>query len=145
MPSCLTLSINRYVSRVKWSNPGKGVVRSPTPWYSSYWKGAFGSPLTKVSNFKINSVINPLCLSRVKWSNPGKGVVRSPTPWCSSYWKGAFGSPYKSPLLITFSKQYLFYNLYCHLCVCVFMCACVIFQIYKYKKKKKVSRELFYL
>ena len=28
---CLTLSIIRYVSRVKWSNPGKGVVPSSTP------------------------------------------------------------------------------------------------------------------
>ena len=27
-------------SRVKWSNPGKGVVPSPTPWYSSYGKGS---------------------------------------------------------------------------------------------------------
>ena len=39
MPPCLTLSIIRYVSRVKWSNPGKGVAPSPTPWYSCYWKG----------------------------------------------------------------------------------------------------------
>ena len=23
----------RYGSRVKWSNPGKGVAPSPTPWY----------------------------------------------------------------------------------------------------------------
>ena len=30
MPPCLTLSIIRYVSRVKWSNPGKGVAPSPT-------------------------------------------------------------------------------------------------------------------
>ena len=30
----------RYVSRVKWSNPGKGVAYSPTPWCSSYWKGS---------------------------------------------------------------------------------------------------------
>ena len=35
IPPCLTLSIIRYVSRVKWSNPGKGVVPSPTPRYSS--------------------------------------------------------------------------------------------------------------
>ena len=28
---CLTLSFIRYVSRVKWSNPGKGVAPSPTP------------------------------------------------------------------------------------------------------------------
>ena len=37
---CLTLSIIMYGSRVKWSNPGKGVVPSPTPWCSSYWKGS---------------------------------------------------------------------------------------------------------
>ena len=39
MPPCLTLSIIRYGSRVKWSNPGKGVVPFPTPWCSSYQKG----------------------------------------------------------------------------------------------------------
>ena len=32
----LTLSIIRYVSRVKWSNPGKGVAPFPTPRCSSY-------------------------------------------------------------------------------------------------------------
>ena len=32
MPPCLTLSIIRYGSRVKWSNRGKGVAPSPTPW-----------------------------------------------------------------------------------------------------------------
>ena len=37
---CLTLSNIRYISRVKWSNPGKGVVPSPTSWCSSYWKGS---------------------------------------------------------------------------------------------------------
>ena len=40
MPPCLTLSIIRYGSRVKWSNPGKGVAPSPTPWCSSYQKGS---------------------------------------------------------------------------------------------------------
>ena len=34
-PPCLTLSIIRCVSRMKWSNPGNGVAHSPTP---SYWK-----------------------------------------------------------------------------------------------------------
>ena len=38
IPPCLTLSIIRYASRVKWNNPGKGVAPSPTPWCSSYWK-----------------------------------------------------------------------------------------------------------
>ena len=40
MPPCLTLSIIRYGSRVKWSNPGKGVSPFPTPWCSSYQKGS---------------------------------------------------------------------------------------------------------
>ena len=39
MPPCLTLSIIRYGSRVKWSNPGNGVAPSPTPRCGSYWKG----------------------------------------------------------------------------------------------------------
>ena len=36
----LTLSIIRYVSRVKWSNPKKGIAPSPTRWCSSYRKGS---------------------------------------------------------------------------------------------------------
>ena len=40
MPPCLTLSIIRNGSRVKWSNPGKGVTPFPTPWCSNYWKGS---------------------------------------------------------------------------------------------------------
>ena len=38
MPPCLTLSIIRYGSRVKRSNPGKGVAPSPTPWCSNLSK-----------------------------------------------------------------------------------------------------------
>ena len=40
IPPCLTLSIIRYVSRVKWSNPGKGLAPSPTPQCNNYWKGS---------------------------------------------------------------------------------------------------------
>ena len=40
IPLCLTLSIIRYVSKVKWSNPVKGVAPSPTHWCCSYWKGS---------------------------------------------------------------------------------------------------------
>ena len=39
MAICFTLSIIRYVSRVKWSNPGKVVAPSPTLRCSRYWKG----------------------------------------------------------------------------------------------------------
>ena len=40
IPPCLTLSNIRYVSRVKWSNPGKGVPPFPTPYCRNYWKGS---------------------------------------------------------------------------------------------------------
>ena len=40
IPPCLTLNNIRYVSRVKWSNPGKGVASSPTPRCYGYWKGS---------------------------------------------------------------------------------------------------------
>ena len=40
MLSCLTLSIIRYVSKIRWSNPGKGVAPYPTPRCSSYRKGS---------------------------------------------------------------------------------------------------------
>ena len=40
VPPCLTLSNIRYISRVKWINPGKGVAPSPTPQCSNYWKGS---------------------------------------------------------------------------------------------------------
>ena len=64
IPPCLTLSNIRYVSRVEWSNPGKGVVPSPTPSCSSYWKGSllvtldYGCQLTYLKR-KKNMV---LCL-----------------------------------------------------------------------------------
>ena len=51
MPPCLTLSIIRYISRVKWSNSGKGVAPSRILWCSSYWKRNFESSSTTVANF----------------------------------------------------------------------------------------------
>ena len=40
IPPCLTLINIRFVSRVKWSNPEKGVAPSPTFRCFSYWKGS---------------------------------------------------------------------------------------------------------
>ena len=37
---CVTLSIIRWRSRVMWSNPGNGLVSSPSLWCSSYRKGS---------------------------------------------------------------------------------------------------------
>ena len=36
IPPYFTLSIISYISRVKWSNPGKGVAPSPTPRCNCY-------------------------------------------------------------------------------------------------------------
>ena len=69
MLPCLTLSIIRYASRVKWSNPGRGVAPSPTPWCSSYRKGSLRVTFDYGRQLYF----------------PGKGVAPSPTPWCSSY------------------------------------------------------------
>ena len=38
---CLTLSIIRYVSRIKWGNPGKGLAPSPTSGVVTIEKGVF--------------------------------------------------------------------------------------------------------
>ena len=40
LPPCLILSIIRYISRVKCCNTEKGVVPTPTPRCSSYWRGS---------------------------------------------------------------------------------------------------------
>ena len=53
MPLCLTLIVIRYGSKVKWSNPGNGVVPSPTAGLVAIEKGAFRSPLTMAANFTI--------------------------------------------------------------------------------------------
>ena len=58
MPPCIIFSIIRYGSRVKWSNPGKGVVPFTTPWCCSYWKGSLHVTLD-------NS--HQLYLYRIKW------------------------------------------------------------------------------
>ena len=55
IPPCLTLSNIRYVFRVKWSNPGKGVAPSPTPWCCSYWKGSLQVTLDSSRQFYLNT------------------------------------------------------------------------------------------
>ena len=80
---CLTLSIIRYVSRVKWSNVGKGVVTSPTPRCCSYWKGSFRVALDysrqlyclTVANFQNNGKIWISCVDKALLSD-GKNTVK---------------------------------------------------------------------
>ena len=87
IPPCLTFSIIRYVSRVKWSNPGNGVVPSPTPRCSSYWKGSlrvaldYGCQLyllifwetckySRYFNSTISKVINEIMIPPTRFFNP---------------------------------------------------------------------------
>ena len=51
MLSCLTLSIIRYVSTVKWSNPGNGLAPPLHLGVVAIEKGTFGLPSTTVANF----------------------------------------------------------------------------------------------
>ena len=92
MPPCLTLSIIRYGSRVKWSNPGKGVATSPTlqcsklskrepsgyprlwsPTLLTYYaKTASLKPEVKVINFKgkrfnLFQILVRLCLQGIEY------------------------------------------------------------------------------
>ena len=55
---CLTLSIIRYISRVKSSNPGEEVVPSPTPWCSSYRKGSLRVTLDYGRQLYLYYIIN---------------------------------------------------------------------------------------
>ena len=71
LPSCLTLSTIKYGSRVKWSNPGKGIAPFFTHRCSSKIKGSLW---VTVDNGR------QLYLS-------GKGVALFCTLRCSSYWK----------------------------------------------------------
>ena len=70
IPPCLTLSINRYGSRVKWSTSGKGIAPSSKPRCSSYGKGAFRLPSTMVGQLTyVNSAMtlfNLLLISSIK-------------------------------------------------------------------------------
>ena len=58
MIPCLTLRIIRYGSRVKWSNPEKGIAPSPTPQYSSFWKQSL---MLCMYPFSQNTKILDLC------------------------------------------------------------------------------------
>ena len=66
IPPCLTLNIIRYISRVKWSNPGKEVAPSLTPQCSSYWKGSFQVALD-YSHQLYYLLSNSIALKLCKW------------------------------------------------------------------------------
>ena len=57
MLPCLSLSIIRCGSRVKWNNRGNAVAPSPTPWCSSYWKGSLRVTLDYGRQLYLNVLI----------------------------------------------------------------------------------------
>ena len=61
---CLPLSILRYVSSIKWSNPGERVASPLHLGVVAIEKGAFGSPSTTVANLTYKK---DLGLDRLKW------------------------------------------------------------------------------
>ena len=70
IPLCLTHGNIRYIWRVKWSNPGKGVAPSPTPRCRSYWKGSLLVALDYSRQLYVvthcNSVILPHSFEKLK-------------------------------------------------------------------------------
>ena len=67
IPPCLTLSNISYVSRVKWSIPGKGVAPSPAPRYCSYWKGSLMVALDYGRQLYFICIKMELALNNPQW------------------------------------------------------------------------------
>ena len=99
IPPCLTLSNIRYVSRVKWSNPGKRVALSPTPLCSSYWKESlritlgYGRQLYfALSRGEITVNETYIFFQKAHLESAiliPAGFRLVGTPRCSNYWKGS--------------------------------------------------------
>ena len=76
MLPCLTLNIIRSGSRVMWSNLGKGVAPSPTPWCSSYRKGS------------LRVTLDLLTYNELYWKYPGSNIPENSSCTITSHpWK----------------------------------------------------------
>ena len=73
MPPCLTLSITKDESRVRWSNPGKGLVPSPTPWCCSYQKGSLQVTLNYSCQLYFTFIYIYIYRDRERERERGKG------------------------------------------------------------------------
>ena len=124
MPPCLTLSIIRYGSRVKWSNPGKGVAPSPTPWCSKLSKREpsgyprLWSPTTHTHIY--------LCISTHTHTHIH-----------------AYIHIYIYIYIYTYSYTYIYVYIYMCVCVCVCVCAraCVCVCVCVSRKIEKQSKQ----
>ena len=80
IPPCLTLSNISYISRVKWSNPGKGVAPSPTPRCSSYRKGSLWITLDYGSQLYFTFTYSSLRFSSHTWNEAMHNVSAHQLP-----------------------------------------------------------------
>ena len=116
MPPCITLSIIRQGSRVKWRNPGKGVAPSLHLGVVAIEKGTFGSPSTMVANFtyKCKQVYSPPRIYRDYFEKP-----------CS---KGFYLTPFQR---------------FIHLHICIHIYIYIYIYIYIKEKQKKNSSKVY--
>ena len=140
MSPCLTLSIKRYGSRVKWSNPGKGVAPSPTPRCSSYRKGSlrvtldygrqlyftllrYGARPHELDTQWDSNSLARVCLSSLLTITPPEvrqynRLVGLLVGW--NLWHiNRFG--------LFKSKSNIYIYIYIYVCMCVCVCVCVWF------------------
>ena len=112
IPTCLTLSYIRYMSRVKWSNPGKGVAPSPTVRSSSYWKGSLLVTLDyghQLYFYLLKASLSSVFLL-LDWL-PNKNLVYS-TILPIADWRGVRRDRFiPLPRALTQSKMQLFWDL----------------------------------
>ena len=129
MPPCLTLSNIWYVSRVKWSNPGKGVASFPTPQCSSYWKRSLLVALDYGCQLYASSIY-PIFPLRMEWNACEKLTNKSVATDCQNLksWESIFPKA-----VLIFPKNFLNFrsnksekptivNLYSYSRICLIHC-----------------------
>ena len=120
-PPCLTLINIRYISRVKWSNPGKGVVPSPTPRCSSYWKGSlqvtldYGRQLYlliwRIHEKMEGGIHYSILICTICFHNPSYYLNSVIQTWSFSYFPPSSCTPYTHTITCKQRKIYSIFTL----------------------------------
>ena len=106
MLPCLTLSIIRYGSKVKWINPGKRVAPFLTPWCSSYRQRSFRVAIDygrKLYFFIYSTIDNPKALFSLSTTPRCRGGcfffpwIAPFYPWSLSYNTECYGKKLQEP------------------------------------------------
>ena len=119
VPPCLALSNKRYVSRVKWSNPGKEVAPSPTSWCSSYWKGSLLVALDYGRQLSLQK--RPIDSPKQHSSDfelrvfPSPRRVNLPSPVCATILLKAMG---RRDVIMPFRRALMHIYIYIYIYIC---------------------------